>query len=303
MLDELGIQGSRGARIQGGMRTTIDTYKARAGRLDLDGIDSPFADRPLTPGRCARFATCTTWSTTPSATSATCCSPRPTGTPRSPPSCPAGSTRNCGTARPWPACSGPTGDGGRPRVAALRRRRHRRGRADRPPRCLGPGRPRLHRRPHGLGGGQRVDHPGRLRPAGRLGEHPAFRELLGRIMRQEGATSTSTPPRRHRRLAESPKAAALTRYALARLWRPVGPASCRKARWPSWSTTSSPAPTARPWPQRIDRRMDALPGQDGLHLVSGAIDRWRRPEGTAVRHSGRTARSPAQRMPSAAGPR
>ncbi len=40
------------------MRTTIDSYLSRAGRLDTEGIDlSAFADRPLSPAglRCLRY--------------------------------------------------------------------------------------------------------------------------------------------------------------------------------------------------------------------------------------------------------
>ena len=41
------------------MRTTIDSYKSRAGRLDLEGIDfDDFRDQPLSPD--ARQSTCET---------------------------------------------------------------------------------------------------------------------------------------------------------------------------------------------------------------------------------------------------
>src|ERR1700729_3879950 len=42
------IRASPGFRIVGAMRTTIDSYKSRAGRLDLEGIDfDDFRDQPL----------------------------------------------------------------------------------------------------------------------------------------------------------------------------------------------------------------------------------------------------------------
>ena len=122
------------------MRTTIDSYKARAGRLDPRASTStPSAAAALATTACGACATCTTSSTTPSATCATSCSRRPTATPTSPPSSPAGSSRSSGTARPSAAVLEAHGEaagapaGGRPAPAAqvAGRRRSRR-----PPRRL-----------------------------------------------------------------------------------------------------------------------------------------------------------------------
>ncbi len=52
--------------------------------------------------------------------------------------------------------------------------------------------------------------------------HPTLRELLKRIMRQEGGHIDFYASEATRRLAASPRAQRLTRFALKHLWRPVG---------------------------------------------------------------------------------
>ena len=52
--------------------------------------------------------------------------------------------------------------------------------------------------------------------------HPTLRDLLKRIMKQEGGHIDFYASEAQRRLAESPRAQRLTRFALKHLWRPVG---------------------------------------------------------------------------------
>src|SRR5580658_975434 len=55
-----------------------------------------------------------------------------------------------------------------------------------------------------------------------LAGHSTLRELLRRIMKQEGGHIDFYSSEAGRRLADSPKAQKLTRFALKHLWRPVG---------------------------------------------------------------------------------
>ncbi len=103
------------------------------------------------------------------------------------------------------------------------------------------------------------------------GGHPLLAELLRRIMRQEGRHIDFYASEAERRLARSPKARRLTRFALRRLWRPVGtgvmpPAEARFVIDHLFGDADG-----REVARRIDRRVDRLPGLDGLHLLEGAV--------------------------------
>ena len=52
--------------------------------------------------------------------------------------------------------------------------------------------------------------------------HPTLRELLRRIMKQEGGHIDFYASEATRRLGDSPKAQKMTRFALSHWWRPVG---------------------------------------------------------------------------------
>jgi hypothetical protein len=105
-------------------------------------------------------------------------------------------------------------------------------------------------------------------------KHPLLNELLTRIMKQEGRHIDFYGSEASRRLAESAKARRVTRFALKHFWAPVG-------------TGVMPEPEIRHLvnhlfadddglavAQRIDRRIDRLPGLDGLHLAVAARDRY-----------------------------
>jgi hypothetical protein len=116
-------------------------------------------------------------------------------------------------------------------------------------------------------------------------QHPVLTELLRRIMRQEGRHIDFYALGARRRLAQSPAARRLTRFALRRYWAPVG-------------TGVMPAPEVRflvnhlfgdadgrAAAQRIDRAVNRLPGLEGLSLVESVLDEAARaPQDITARH-------------------
>lgn len=101
-------------------------------------------------------------------------------------------------------------------------------------------------------------------------DHPVLGELLRRIMRQEGRHIDFYASQAERRLADDLRARRLARYALKTMWAPVG-------------SDVMPAPEVRHLigllfgdaegravAERIDRRIDRLPGLAGLRLVTAA---------------------------------
>lgn len=110
---------------------------------------------------------------------------------------------------------------------------------------------------------------GYARVAAKAG-HPELSELLRRIMRQEGRHIDFYASEAGRRLADDPRARRVTRWALRRLWAPVGsgvmPAEEVRFLVGYLFDGEEGAAVAR----RIDRRVDALPGLAGLHLVESA---------------------------------
>jgi hypothetical protein len=109
---------------------------------------------------------------------------------------------------------------------------------------------------------------------GRLGQRaadPVLSELLGRIMRQEGRHIDFYASQACTRLEARARARRLTRWALKRLWSPVGSSvmpgaeSSHVARYLFGGTDGLEAA------RRIDRHVDRLPGLDGLHLLETAV--------------------------------
>ena len=97
----------------------------------------------------------------------------------------------------------------------------------------------------------------------RRADDPVLTELLHRIMRQEGRHLDFYASEAAKRLARSGKARTLTRNALRAFWRPVGsgvipPAEMRNLARYLFGDADGVAAT-----QRIDRRVDRLPGLDG----------------------------------------
>ena len=138
---------------------------------------------------------------------------------------------------------------------------------------------------HDVGRRQRVDDAGRLRAA--RASAPTTRcspTCCGGSCARRVATSTSTRRRRDPARRRAAGAQRLTRFALRRFWAPgrFRP-DAGTTRSSTSSATSSAATTGGRWPQRIDRRIDRLPGLAGLGLVTGARQTVRDPSRGSAR--------------------
>jgi hypothetical protein len=105
--------------------------------------------------------------------------------------------------------------------------------------------------------------------------HPALSQLLERITRQEGRHIDFYATEAARRLEGSVAAQRVTRFALRRLWAPVGSSVMPPTEVAHLVEHLFADGDGRAVAARIDRRIDRLPGLDGIGLVSGAVDRWR----------------------------
>jgi hypothetical protein len=105
----------------------------------------------------------------------------------------------------------------------------------------------------------------------KLADHPTLTELLRRIMKQEGRHIDFYATQARTRLADSRAAQRITRWALRHYWAPVGSGvvSDREVRF--LGTYLFGDDDGRAVADRIDRRVDRLPGLDGLNLLRGAV--------------------------------
>ena len=103
--------------------------------------------------------------------------------------------------------------------------------------------------------------------------HPTLRELLRRIMKQEGGHIDFYASEAERRLGESVRAQRLTRAVLSHLWRPVGSGVMPQREVRFLVEYLFGGAKGVDVLQRIDRRIDRLPGQGGLSLLSRAVAR------------------------------
>jgi len=101
--------------------------------------------------------------------------------------------------------------------------------------------------------------------------HPTLRELLRRIMKQEGSHIDFYASEATRRLDDSPKAQKMTRFALSHWWRPVGSGVMPKREVGFLVHYLFDGEKGADALQRIDRRVDRLPGQSELHLLTSAV--------------------------------
>ena len=259
------------------MRTTIDSYKARAGRLDLEGIDfGDFTDRPLAPDvlRSLRYMH--------DIEHYTVCYLRDlllTPAHQDPEitaflSCWAYEEMWHGEA----IASVLEAHGevaGAPRVAALRHG-HRRRQAVTTLSTIasaafaGRAFVALHMTWGAVN--EWTTQAGYARLS-ETAEHPTLRELLRRIMKQEGTHIDFYASEAARRLAGSPKAQKLTRFALSHWWRPVGSGVMPKREVGFLVNYLFDGPKGREILERIDRRVDRLPGQRDLQLLQRAVAR------------------------------
>ena len=93
-------------------------------------------------------------------------------------------------------------------------------------------------------------------------------------MRQEGRHIAFYAAEAERRLAGSRRAQRLCRTALRRLWRPVGAGVMPRSEVAFMVSELFGDGGGRAIAQRIDHRVDGLPGLDGLRLVERAVDHY-----------------------------
>ena len=105
----------------------------------------------------------------------------------------------------------------------------------------------------------------------KLAGHPTLSELLRRIMKQEGRHIDFYANQAKGRLAESRAAQRLTRWALRRFWAPVGSGVVPGTEVDFLRTYLFGDDDGRAMADRIDRRVDRLPGLQGLNLLRGAV--------------------------------
>jgi hypothetical protein len=103
--------------------------------------------------------------------------------------------------------------------------------------------------------------------------HPVLTDLLRRIMRQEGRHIDFYASEAERRLSASAGARRLTRAALRHLWRPVGSGVMPRSEVAFLVHHLFAGEGGREAVARIDRRVDRLPGLADLGLLAGAVAR------------------------------
>lgn len=108
----------------------------------------------------------------------------------------------------------------------------------------------------------------------KLSEHPTFAEMLRRIMRQEGRHIDFYASQAAARLSANPRAQRLTRMALTRWWSPVGSDVMPGPEVRHLITYLFGGAEGEDMARRIDRRLQKLPGLDGLDLALGARTRF-----------------------------
>jgi hypothetical protein len=108
---------------------------------------------------------------------------------------------------------------------------------------------------------------------GTLSAHPVLRELLGRIMRQEGRHIDYYRSRAVELLADR-SAQRTTRRVLRFLWRPVGAKAMPAEETRHLVRTLFGGEDGGAVAARVDRRIDRLPGLSGLGLVRRGLDRY-----------------------------
>jgi hypothetical protein len=105
-------------------------------------------------------------------------------------------------------------------------------------------------------------------------QHPVLTELLRRIMRQEGRHIDFYANQAITRLDGNRKAQWVTRTALRRFWRPVGSDVMPEAEVQFMVGHLFSGPEGEVAIDRIDRRVDRLPGLSGLSLLHDAAQRY-----------------------------
>ena len=104
-----------------------------------------------------------------------------------------------------------------------------------------------------------------------VADHPVLTELLRRIMKQEGRHIDYYRQTAIEHLEGSRAAQRTTRWMIKALWSPVGAGVMPRAETAHLVDTLFSGSEGRKVIERIDRRVDRLPGLDGLGLMAGAL--------------------------------
>ena len=105
----------------------------------------------------------------------------------------------------------------------------------------------------------------------KLSDHPTLATLLLRIMKQEGRHIDFYATQAAERLESSKRAQRITRWALRRFWSPVGSGVVPDTEVDFLGTYLFGDPEGHAMAERIDRRVDRLPGLGGLNLLAHAV--------------------------------
>jgi hypothetical protein len=108
----------------------------------------------------------------------------------------------------------------------------------------------------------------------RRADHPVLTTLLHRIMRQEGRHIDFYTAQATTRLEGNKHAQAITRTALRKLWAPVGSDVQPESEVRHLIGYLFGGDDGLQMAERIDRRIDRLPGLSDLRLVTTARDRY-----------------------------
>jgi hypothetical protein len=101
--------------------------------------------------------------------------------------------------------------------------------------------------------------------------HPVLSELLRRIMRQEGRHIDFYAAHAIEALEGNSRAQRVVRFTLQRVWRPVGASVMPRAEVDHMTRFLFSDPDGRVAAERVDRQIDRLPGQGGLHLLRRTV--------------------------------
>ena len=107
----------------------------------------------------------------------------------------------------------------------------------------------------------------------RIEQHPVLTELLGRIIKQETRHIAFYSGQARERLGRSRKAQRITRFALDKAWNPVGSGVMPEAEVDFLLAYLMGGSQGRAAARKIDQKIAALPGLDGLRIVERALDR------------------------------
>jgi hypothetical protein len=109
----------------------------------------------------------------------------------------------------------------------------------------------------------------------KIAAHPELAKLLTRIMRQEGRHAAFYASWARDLLADDRSAQRVTRWFLRHRWAPVGNGAVPKVETSFVTVFLFGHAEGRELIDRVEQRIDALPGLSGMNLVRSSIDKAR----------------------------